>query len=292
MAETAPLFSVVMPSFNTVAFLRHTIETILAQDYPHVELVIADGGSTDGTLDVLRSFEGRIIWVSEPDNGQCDAINKAIERASGSFFFWANADDPMAPGALSHVARLLQDNSAPRWVVAAADLIDGKGKQYGTRVTDRIDDTTFRLWALKWFPTQSVFWNRAMWDAAGPFDTALHYVMDLGLWSRMHATAPAILSDRVVGSYRMHADAKSFARMDKARAERKRLTGDLLEQEIRAAMAAGPDAFHTLTQAYGQILDELADQAVALERMKRHRIMGPVLKAAKKRGSWVPDLDL
>lgn len=287
-----PRFSIVMPSFNTAAYLRETIDSVLSQDYPDVEFIVTDGGSTDGTIEILQSYGERIKWVSEPDNGQCDAINKGFAMATGDLHYWANADDPLLPGALSHVATLLTRLDEPQWAVGAASLINGTGKQFAVRGVDRVDDTTFLLWALKWIPTQTVFWNRKMWEAAGPFDEDLHYVMDLGLWERMHRAAPCQITDKVLARYRLHDQSKSLSGIEKSRAERKKHLARLIAADMSEAHQSGKDAVDVLAMSYARLLDELADQTALLERMRRHRVIGWLLKRYKRRGKWVPDLGL
>lgn len=289
-----PRFSVVMPSFNTAEYLRETIDSILSQDYPDFEYIITDGGSTDGTLEILKSYahDPRLKWISEPDNGQCDAINKGFRMATGELHYWANADDPLEPGALRHIASLFTDFETPQWAVGAAMLIAGNGKEYWPRVVEEVDDSTFLLWALKWIPTQSVFWNRKMWEAAGPFDEHLHFVMDLGLWQRMHKAAPCIITKEVVARYRLHADSKSLSGIPKSEAERKKHLTTLILEAIGEAQAEGPQALENLASSYAHYFDELTKQAVLNQRLENNRLTGPVLRLYRKRSAYYPDLDI
>ena len=292
MPNEFPRFSIVLPSFNTVRYLEETIDSILVQDYPDTELIIVDGGSTDGTVDLLKRYDAHITWVSEPDDGQSYAINKGFAMATGDLHYWANADDPLLPGTLRHVAELMTDFNRPQWTVGAADLIDEKGKTYFTRFAGRVDDTTFFLWALKWIPTQSVFWNRRMWDAAGPFDNDLHFTMDLGLWQRMHKTAPAIVTERVLARYRMHSVSKSLSNVEKSRAERKQNLGRILYTELQDAAASGGEAMQARAEQFAVLFDELSDQVAFLNRMEDHRLLGPLIRYYRKRVGWSPTMRL
>ncbi len=283
-----PRFSVVMPSYNTAEYLRQTVDSILDQDYPDLEFIITDGQSTDGTIDLLRSYGSKIRWVSEPDDGQCDAINKGFAMATGELHYWANADDPILPGTLRHVAGLLTDRSRPQWAVGAADLIDERGRIHFTRRVGRVDDTTFLLWALKWIPTQSVFWNRRMWEVAGPFNPDLHYTMDLGLWQRMHKAAPCIVTDRVLGMYRMHAQSKSLSGIEKSRAERKRNLGRIIAADLEEAAQAGAAAVQARADQMAVLLDDMADQVAFLNRMQTHPLMGPLIRLYRRKVAWSP----
>jgi len=290
--ESLPRFSIVMPSFNTAEYLCETIDSVLSQDYPDFEYIITDGGSTDDTLDILKSYGNRIRWVSEADSGQCDAINKGFGMATGDLHYWANADDPLEPGALRHVAGLMTDFDCPQWAVGAANLIYGNGREFAVRRVDKVDDATFLLWALKWIPTQSVFWNRKMWETAGPFDADLHYVMDLGLWERMHRAAPCIVTDRILARYRLHDQSKSLTGVAKSRAERKAHLAKLIASDMARAQDEGAEAVDALSARYSHLFDELSDQAALVERLKRHRLIGPIMRYYRKRTSWYPDLDV
>src|SRR5688500_6712732 len=109
MSRPEPLVSIVTPSFNHARFIEATIESVLSQDYPRIDYLVMDGGSTDGTLDVLRRFEGRLRWVSGPDGGQAAAINDGFRCTSGEILAWLNSDDLYEPGAVSAAVRAFEE---------------------------------------------------------------------------------------------------------------------------------------------------------------------------------------
>src|SRR5262245_25991034 len=105
-----PLVTIVTPSFNQGRFIRATIESVLNQDYPHMEYIVMDGGSTDDTADVVKEYEGRLIWISEKDRGQSHAINKGFRMAQGALVAWVNSDDLLLPRAVSHAVRAFEQH--------------------------------------------------------------------------------------------------------------------------------------------------------------------------------------
>jgi hypothetical protein len=291
-SSPSPRFSVVLPTFNAAAYLEPTLRSVLDQDYPELEFIVVDGGSTDGTVDIIRRYADRLAyWVSEPDRGQCDAINKGFARATGELHYWANADDPLEPGALRYVASRLSDPIRPQWLVGAATLIDRRGRRIGRRTPTRVDETTFLLWVLRWIPTQAVFWNRAMWDAAGPFDEDLHYVMDLALWHRMHRTAPAIVTERKLGLYRLHDQSKTLSAFETSRRERKAHLASMIAADMARAAENGEHARRALAESYAFLLDELSDRGALLERMRSSRTFGPLVRTYLRLVRWAPELE-
>ena len=280
MAPATPRISVVLPTLDQADFLPGAIESVIAQDYPETEFIVIDGGSRDHTVDVLRRYESHLAyWVSEPDHGQCHAINKGFARATGDIFYWHNTDDVVEAGAFHYAAGQLADVSRAQWLVGAARLIDKQGRAIGVRTPGPVDENTFLLWCIRWIPTQSVFWTRPMWDAAGPFDESLHYVMDLSQWQRMYRVAPAIVTDRILASYRLHWESKSFSNVPKSRAERKRHIKKLIVEEIaRAQNGDSGRSIDEIAENLAVVLDELGDEYVIRERMRKHRILGPILR--------------
>jgi glycosyltransferase involved in cell wall biosynthesis len=180
---TLPLVSIVTPSFNQGRFLRRTIDSVLSQDYPRVEYLVLDGGSSDDSVEILRSYGTRFFWLSEKDQGQADAINKGLQRAHGEIIAYLNSDDVLLPGALTSVVAHFQ--RYPGW-----DLVYGNA--YHIDEDDRIlrvypsaDYHFERLLQDCCICQPATFWRRGIMDRVGLFDTGLHYALDYDYWMRI-----------------------------------------------------------------------------------------------------------
>ncbi|GAB4517433.1 MAG: glycosyltransferase family 2 protein [Anaerolineae bacterium] len=203
--------SIVTPSYNQGRFIKTTLESILQQSYPHLENIVIDGGSTDNTLDILRTTkDNRLIWISEPDNGQSDAINKGMRQASGDILAYLNSDDVYLPGTLAFVADYFTQHPAVDVLYGSCYTIDGDGQRVPPDYLAK--PITLRQFMTKRFkfPQQGVFWRRKALDEIGLFAEDLHYRMDYDYWLRMviagyrFAPVPDFLA-----AYRVHDSSKS-----------------------------------------------------------------------------------
>jgi len=177
VANSAPLFSVVIPSLNQGQFIEQSILSVVGQGVDSVELIIIDGGSSDETLDVIRRNEHHIAyWSSEPDHGQAHAINKGFRRARGRILAWLNSDDFYLPGTLSRVARKLGWSAEPALVYGASLQFDELGTvAWGVRPAPFDPE---RLRQLDYIVQPSTFWTRSLWTQVGELDEGLHYAFD------------------------------------------------------------------------------------------------------------------
>jgi glycosyltransferase involved in cell wall biosynthesis len=186
-ATDSPLrVSVVMPSYNHGRFIRAAIDSVLLQDYPCLDLLVMDGGSADGTLDILKSYGDRISFVSQKDRGQSHAINQGFARMGGDILCWLNSDDLLAPHALRHVVRAFEEHPEAGFVYGNGWTIDEEGGILGDSGV-----LPFDLWKLihqrNFIQQPSCFIRRPMLDEAGGIDESLHYVMDWEFWIRLGA---------------------------------------------------------------------------------------------------------
>jgi len=212
MSARLPSISLVTPSLNQGKFIRATIESVLSQEYPNLDYRVQDGGSTDGTLAVLREFEPRVPFVSESDRGQTDAINKALERATGDVLGYLNSDDILLPGALAAVGEALAANPDLLFVWGRASYLDEAGNVVSPYLVR--PDALERLADACFIAQPAAFFRRQVWDEIGPFDESLHHTMDYDYWLRIAERYPRSkmrFLDRELAGCRMHADAKTVA---------------------------------------------------------------------------------
>lgn len=180
-------FSIVTPSFNQRDFLEEAIESVLGQDYPDIEYLIIDGGSTDGSTDIIRRYGHRLAyWVSEPDSGQSEAINKGWKRSTGEIVAWLNADDSYCPDAIQTVASLFARHPEAVLVHGAANTYDRGGRTLLLTSYPYDMDPYAMIAGCGGVSTQpSVFVRRSVLDEIGYLREDLHYVMDWEYWIRM-----------------------------------------------------------------------------------------------------------
>ena len=214
--KNAPRISVITPSYNQVEFLEQTIDSVLSQAYPNLEYIVMDGGSTDGSRAIIERYSDRLAyWVSEPDAGQSDAINKGFERATGEIFCWINSDDFLEPGALATVGAYFGTN--PDWLAInggcrLVNMVDGRPDLHGpVRKLDCPAKTAIEKWTQYWFAQQSTVWRRDLWERVGPLRRDLNLVMDLDLWRRFSNVTCIQPVPEILANYRFHDAAKCVA---------------------------------------------------------------------------------
>ncbi len=189
-------------------FLRETIDSVLAQDWPHIDYLVMDGGSHDGTRELLESYGERIRWVSEPDGGQADAINRGFERTRGQILGFLNADDTYRPGALTAAAVGFEANPGAAVVFGDADLIDAAGATVLPFPTEDFDRD--RLQHGCFLSQPAAFVRREAWRDVGGLDASLRYALDYDLWIRMSERHSLARLPGTLATSRMHPDNKSL----------------------------------------------------------------------------------
>jgi glycosyltransferase involved in cell wall biosynthesis len=205
-----PRISIVTPSYNQGKFIRETIESVLNQNYPNLEYFIVDGGSTDGSVDIIREYGSRIDWwVSEKDNGQSDAINKGFKKASGDLLCWVNSDDILLPGCLKSVAESYINNNKPELIHTNFIYIDqGSSVIKMIRIPRQTRFFIYRgIWSVS---VPSSFFSTSLMHKVGYLNTDYHVSMDLDMWIRMiKAGARIHYIPKYMGAFRFHAASKT-----------------------------------------------------------------------------------
>jgi glycosyltransferase involved in cell wall biosynthesis len=210
-----PLVSIVTPSFNQAAFLEETIKSVLSQDYPYLEYIIVDGGSTDGSLEIIQRYADRLAWwVSEPDQGQADAINKGFSHASGEIFGWLNSDDTYLPGSVSQAVHYLLDHPEVGMVYADANLVDESGKVLGQFPAQQTSLERMLRGSVH-IPQQTTFYRADTWKNVGGLDPSFYFAMDYDLWVRITKTTHPVYVRQLWANFRLHGEGKSIINDDR-----------------------------------------------------------------------------
>ena len=206
-----PLVSIVTPSFNQRPYLEAAIRSVLDQDYPHIEYIVIDGGSTDGSLDVLRAHAAQIsLWMSEPDSGQTEAINKGFSKANGDILAWLNSDDVYRPGAIREAVAYLREHAEVGMVYGDADYIDSHGRVVGQFPAAQTDGRRLMRGYVH-IPQQASFFRSRLWRMVGPLDETYRFAMDYDLWTRLAEISTMRYVRRTWAAFRLHGTAKTLA---------------------------------------------------------------------------------
>jgi glycosyltransferase involved in cell wall biosynthesis len=186
MTDELPLVSIVTPSLNQGEWIEDAVTSVLGQDYPRIEYVVMDGGSTDGTLALLRRYEKQLTWTSGPDGGQARALRTGFERTHGEILGWLNADDAYAPGAVARAVAAFLAEPDLGLAYGDADFMDAKGRPLGTAAhVVPLDDMNPLLRLGDCVVQPAAFFRRPAYDAVGGINPELHWAMDYDLWLRL-----------------------------------------------------------------------------------------------------------
>jgi len=206
-----PTVSIVIPSFNQARFLEFTIRSVLEQDYPNIEVILVDGGSNDGSVDIIHRYMDRFAWwVSEKDHGQTDAINKGFAHANGEILAWLNSDDTYEPHAVTEAVEFMHRHPEAGLVYGDANFIDENGHIIGRFPAAQTDYKHLRRGYVH-IPQQASFWHADLWKKVGPLDPSFYFAMDYDLWVRLAAQAPVQYTPRLWANFRLHTQGKTVA---------------------------------------------------------------------------------
>ena len=213
MLRKKPLVTIVTPSYNHGQFIEETIRSVFSQDYPETEYIIVDGGSRDNTAEVLRKYSGnKMKWISEPDQGQSEALNKGFRRANGEILGWLNADDTYNPETISTVVRHFLNHPGDIMVYGDAYFIDKEGRIMGQYPTE-----PFNLKGLSeacFICQPSVFVRSEVFEKVGVLNESLHTCMDYDYWIRIarrySSQSISYLRGEFLANSRVYGDIKTF----------------------------------------------------------------------------------
>lgn len=204
--------SIVTPSYNQVQFLERTIQSVLDQTYPDLEYIIIDGGSNDGSVDVIKRYEQELAyWVSEPDQGQTDAINKGFDRATGDVYAWINSDDIYRPHAVAEAVEYLSQNADVGMVYGDVEIINADGEVIGSFNAQQTSYRRLRRGGV-YIPQPASFWRADLWEQVGPLDPSYYFAMDYDLWLRLAKVSKlAYYQGHTWAYFRLHGESKTIA---------------------------------------------------------------------------------
>jgi glycosyltransferase involved in cell wall biosynthesis len=204
-----PLVTIVTPSFNQGEFIADAIDSVLAQDYPAIEYLVVDGGSTDSTIAVLRGYGERVRWTSGPDSGQSDAIHRGFVAGSGEYVAWLNSDDRYVPGAISAAVADLAIDPTAGLLYGRGEFIDRGGDVIGPCAHVETWNLPRLIGSVNFVLQPATVFRRDAYMAIGGIDTALHYVMDYDLWIRLGSRFPVRFLPRVLAQARVYGETKT-----------------------------------------------------------------------------------
>jgi len=268
-----PTVSIVMPCLNQARFLPRALHSILSQERGfRLECIVVDGGSTDGTLEILESHGDAVSWVSGPDGGQSNALNKGFAIAGGGILGWLNSDDLLAPGALRHAVDVFSSEPDVQWLYGRVVIVDEHDRVIRREVTayKNLRMRRFsrrRLLTENWISQMGVFWRRSAHQQVGSFREDLHLTMDYDFWLRLAEHSPGRFVDKDLAAFRWYATSKTG-----------RQSRDMLREELRVAEehAGGAYPREMLLHRFNTVRTTLAYRA---------------MRAASRRHGSAPDTD-
>lgn len=200
-----PKISIITPNYNGGAYLEQTIQSVLCQDYPNLEYIIIDGGSTDDSVAIIKKYESQLsYWVSEFDKGLYDAVQKGFEKSTGDIMAWINSDDLYHPKAFFTVAEIFGKFNEVSWLQGIPSFFDEIGRAVAVNPMKQWSKLDYYLGDFQWIQQESIFWRRSLWEAAGgKMATEMKYAGDLELWLRFFRHDKLFVTKSLLGGFRM-----------------------------------------------------------------------------------------
>ncbi len=213
MKQSLPRITVVTPSFNQGRFIRQTIDSVLSQNYPNLEYMVMDGGSTDETISILKSYRNKIQWESKKDEGQTHALNKGCKQATGDIIAYLNSDDVYLPNTLQTVGEYFMSSPDCMWLTGDYFIIDEENKKKQSLIAAYKkllrNFSSFPLLCIANYIIQpSTFWRSTLFKKVGYFNESYRYCMDYDYWMRIIQKYPLTVLPRHFSLFRIHASSK------------------------------------------------------------------------------------
>lgn len=282
--------TIVTPSYNQAEFLEETIRSVLDQDHPDLEYIVVDGGSTDGSVEIVERYADRIAWwVSEPDSGQTEALNKGFARATGDYVGWINSDDTLLPGAVSAAVAALEARPDAALVFGDALVVDERGGHLRVFEAEDLDVREMLRRCRDPIVQQGSLVRREALEAVGGVDEALHTCFDFKLMVELGLRHPWVRIDAPLGTYRLHAASKSMSDAARWAVDFERMYTDLFAKELppeiraierearsRAGLTAARLYYNSLELRHAR-----RAQLAALRRYPRHATPAALLLLLK-----------
>ncbi|MCI9843884.1 glycosyltransferase family 2 protein [Flavobacterium pectinovorum] len=199
-----PKISIVTPNFNGGEYLEQTIQSVLSQNYPNLEYIVIDGGSTDNSIAIIKKYENQLAyWISEPDNGLYEAVQKGFDKSTGEIMAWINSDDLYHPKAFFTVAEIFNLKGV-NWLQGVPSTLDEMGRTIAVSKVKRWSKLNYYLGNFHWIQQESVFWRRSLWNISGAkLDTEMKYASDLELWIRFFRHEKLFVTNALLAGFRM-----------------------------------------------------------------------------------------
>lgn len=209
-----PKISIVTPTFNRADYLEETILSVLNQNYPNLEYIIIDGGSSDKTLEIINKYKNQIsYWVSEPDRGMYHAIQKGFEKSTGEIMAWLNSDDKYHPAALNIVAWIFSEINEAEWIIGTPSLYNGNGDCVKVFPNTRWSKSRFWVGNYKWIQQETIFWRRSLWEKTGStLNLSYRFAADFELWCRFFQFTRLFSVETILSGFRLHGNQVSMLR--------------------------------------------------------------------------------
>lgn len=211
-----PKISIVVPSYNKVKYIEQTLKSIFSQNYENIEVIIQDGGSTDGSLQIIKKFakEYPVVWESKKDKGQLDAVNKGMRKATGQILTFINADDCYKPGALSVVSKTFTSSPDSLWFAGKGIVVNENGREIAKAVTWYKNlllslNSKFFLLVTNYLIQPSIFFTKSAYKKYGPFTGTSDFITEYNFWLKLgHVSMPTVIN-KDISKFRIEPNTKT-----------------------------------------------------------------------------------